>query len=285
MSACVAVPTRNRATYLDVALRSIVPQARAHGTEVVVVDDASTDATGEVATRHGARCVSHDRPLGLNAARNTALAQTDAELVCFVDDDVEVAPSWLGALLEGAQRYGDTDCFTGPIRARFDGYAPRFCGREGPPITSLDLGAADTVAPHAWGANMTIRRRAIERAGRFDASLGLYGDEQEWQARLHAGGGHIMYLAGAAVDHRRAGTDARVSALARAARSRGRAARREDVVKGTAPPVVRELRVLAGTLLHGPRFGCANGPILSAHAIGRLEEALRRDPGVRPPGR
>jgi hypothetical protein len=34
--------------------------------------------------------------------------------------------------------------------------------------------------------------------------------------------------------------------------------------------VAAELRVLAGTLLHGPRYRCANGPILSAHTLGRL---------------
>jgi Glycosyl transferase family 2 len=275
---CVAVPTRNRATYLDVALRSIVPQAAERGAEVLVVDDASTDATAEVARRHGVRRVAHDRPLGLNAARTTALEQTDADLVCFVDDDVEVRPGWLSALVDGAARHPDADCFTGPIRARFDGFTPRFCGREGPPVTSLDLGPRDTVAPHAWGANMTVRRRAIERAGPFDASLGLYGDEQEWQDRLHAAGGHIVYLAAAALDHRRAGADAHVGALAGAARARGRAARREDVAKGRAPALARELRTLAGTLVHGPRLRCANGPILSAHTFGRLEEALRPSP-------
>src|SRR3712207_7241331 len=39
-------------------------------------------------------------------------------------------------------------------------------------------------APHAWGANMAIRRAAFERVGRFDPARELYGDEQEWQDRL-----------------------------------------------------------------------------------------------------
>jgi GT2 family glycosyltransferase len=282
VSLCVAVPTRNRAAYLDVALASLAPQAREHDAELLVVDDASTDDTAAVATRHGAARVAHDRPRGLNAARNTAFQHTGADVVCFVDDDVEVRPGWLGALLDGLARHPDADCFTGPIHARFDGFSPRFCGREGPPVTSLDLGPRDTVAPHAWGANMTVRRRAIERVGAFDASLGLYGDEQEWQARLHAAGGHIVYLAGAALDHRRAGPDAHVGALARAARARGRAARREDVAKAQAPSLAAEARTLAGTLAHGPRYRCANGPILSAHTLGRIEEALRPapDPGA-----
>lgn len=279
MVVSVVVPTKHRAAYLAVALRSLLPQVRAYGAELLVVDDGPSGDTRAVAARHGVRYVAHDRSLGLNAARNTGIARTRGDLVCFVDDDVEVRDGWLAALVAGAERYAEDECFTGPIVARFDGFQPRFCGREGPPITSLDLGPDDAVAPHAWGANMAVRRSAIERVGPFDASLGLYGDEQEWQARLHAAGGRIRYLAGAALDHRRAGADAHVGTLAGAARSRGRAARREDVAKGRVPSLAAEARVLAGTLLHGPRFrGCANGPILSAHAFGRIEQALRPSP-------
>jgi len=280
MQVSVVVPTKHRAAYLAVALRSLAPQVRAHGGELLVVDDGPSADTRSAATAAGARYVAHPRSLGLNAARNTGIEATTGELVCFVDDDVEVREGWLDALVHGAGRYPDDEVLTGPIVARFDGYRPRFCGREGPPVTSLDLGDADTVAPHAWGANMAVRRSAVARIGPFDASLGLYGDEQEWQDRLHAAGGRIRYLAGAALDHRRAGADARVGALARAARARGRAARREDAGKDTAPSLAGELRVLAGTLLHGPRFRCANGPILSAHTLGRLEEVLR--PSVPP---
>jgi hypothetical protein len=279
VTASVVVPTRNRPAYLDVALRSLAPQAREHGAELVVVDDSGGDPeTRAACERHGARYVAHERPRGLNAARNTGIAVTRGALICFVDDDVEAPAGWLGALLDGARRHPDAECLTGPIRARFEGFAPRFCGREGAPITWLDLGPVDVVAPHAWGANMAVRRSAVERIGPFDESLGGSGDEQEWQARLHAAGGHIVYVAAAGLDHRRAGADARIGALCRAARARGRAARREDVAKGTAPGLLAELRVLAGTLAHGPRFGCANGPILSAHAFGRLEETLRPGP-------
>ena len=274
------VPTKERASYLDVALRGVCAQARAAGADVLVVDDGPSEATREIAVRHGARYVAHSSSRGLNAARNTGLAETSAPLVCFVDDDVRVRDGWLAALIDGAARNEAHGCFTGPVCAVFEGYAPRFCGREGAPITALDLGPDERDAPHAWGANLCLRRSAVEQVGPFDESLGLYGDEQEWEARLLAAGGRIRWLPGAALDHRRAGSDARVSSLARAARSRGRAARREDVFKRAAPSVAHELRVLLGAALHGPRFRCANGPIMTAHSLGRLEEALRPAPAA-----
>jgi hypothetical protein len=121
---------------------------------------------------------------------------------------------------------------------------------------------------------MAVRRTALQRVGPFDESRELYGDEQEWQARLKAGGSRLRYIAGATLDHRRAGADARITALARAAYRRGRASRRFDVFKDTAPTPREELRVLAGCALHGPRFRCANGPILTAHSLGRWRSLL-----------
>jgi GT2 family glycosyltransferase len=279
----VIVPTRRRPAYLDVALASIAPQAAAEGAEVLVVDDGPDAATRDVAARHGARALAHETTRGLNAARNTAIDATDAELLVFVDDDVAVRPGWLRALRAAAAALPDeAGVLAGPIHARFEDHRLRLCGREGPPITFLELGPDDRDADHAWGANMTLRRSALARAGRFDERLGLYGDEQEWQARFKAAGGRIRYVAAAAVDHRRAGDDARLGALCRAAFARGEASRRFDARTGTAPSLAAELRVLAGCLAHGPRFACANGPVLSAHALGRLRAALgapAADPG------
>jgi GT2 family glycosyltransferase len=275
VKAAVVIPTQHRAPYLEVALASIVPHPSAAGAEVLVVDDGPDEATRAAAERHGARYLRHDAPRGLNAARNTALRATDAPLVCFVDDDVEVRPGWLDALLGAAAACPDeVAVLTGPVRPRFENHRFRACGREGPPITFLDLGPADRDCDHAWGANMAVRRSAIERAGAFDEARELYGDEQEWQARVKAAGGRIRYVAGAALDHRRAGDDARLRSLCRAAYRRGLASRRFDVFKGTAPSLTSELRVLAGCVLHGPRRACMNGPVLVAHSLGRLRAAL-----------
>lgn len=278
-SVSVAIPTRHRASYLRVALASVLPQAREEGAEVVVVIDGPDPDSELVAAQLGARMVVHDEPRGLNAARNTAIASTTGELVAFLDDDVRVHPGWLAALRGAAAREPDVDCFTGPIVARIEDHRFPMCGREGPPVTFLDLGDVDADAPHAWGANMTIRRTAIDRVGPFDAARELYGDEQEWQDRLRASDRpRIRYVAAAGLDHRRAGDDARLRSLMRAARARGRASRRFDVHKGTAPSLAAELRVLAGCVWHGPRRRCFNGPVMAAHCVGRIEAALRAQP-------
>src|SRR3954451_19157778 len=282
--ASIVVPTRDRAPYLAVALDSILPQARAAQADVLVVVDGIDADSAAVARARGVRAVSHARARGLNAARNTGIEATAGDLVAFVDDDVEVRDGWLEALLRAAGELPDVDVFTGPVFARFEDHAFRTCGREGPPVTFLDLGADDVDAPHAWGANLAIRRSAFERVGLFDASRPLYGDEQEWQDRLRASERpRIRYVAAGALDHRRAGDDARLPALARAAYRRGQASRRYDVFKGAPPSLARELATFAGTLAHGPRFRCMNGPVLAAHQAGRLHTSLRSAPDPQAP--
>ena len=176
-------------------------------------------------------------------------------------------------------------------------------GARLPPITTLDLGPADTYdIRFAWGANMAIRRGALMRVGPFDTTLEYGGDEQEWQERLRAGRAadstgagaaagteaaaaaqttdrRTLYVAAAALDHRRAGDDARLPSLARAARARGRASRRFDARRGQAPSLTRELRTLLGCLGHVARRRCPLGLTMAAHSLGRLEEGVRERRG------
>jgi GT2 family glycosyltransferase len=277
-AASIVIPTRARLSYLEVALSSIAPQAARLDAEVLVVDDdGPSRAAHELAARFGARYEPHPRPLGLNVARNTGVERSDGELVAFVDDDVRASPGWLSALLDAARRNPQIEVFTGPIIARLEGPAPRSCGRERAPITTLELGSSDADARFAWGANMTIRRRALERVGPFDVSLEHGGDEQEWQERLRAQtpDARVLYVAGAAVEHRRVGEDARLRSLARGAHARGRAARRFDASRERAPSLGAELATLAGCLGHVVRHRCPAGLTMVAHSYGRLRECSR----------
>jgi glycosyltransferase involved in cell wall biosynthesis len=271
----VVVPTKDRPDYLEVTLRSLRDQDLAEPYELLVVDDGSDPGTRAAAHEAGARLLRPRGGRGPNTARNTGIAEAGAGLIALVDDDVHAPRGWLRAMVEGAARHPEADAYGGPIRARFEGPAPRSCGREAPPITSLDLGPADRETELVWSANMLLRRAAWERVGPLDERFSTGGDEEEWLRRLRAAGGRVMYLADAALDHRRAGDDARLRSLMRSAYRRGRNMRAYDGMRGTAPSLGRELRVLAGCGWHTARRGCPQGLIAGAHSTGRLLEAVR----------
>jgi GT2 family glycosyltransferase len=122
---------------------------------------------------------------------------------------------------------------------------------------------------------MLLRRSAFERVGPLDERFSTGGDEEEWLRRLAAAGGRVVYLADAALFHRRAGDDARLRALMRSAYRRGRNMRAYDGMRGTSPALGGELRVLAGCGWHTLRRRCPQGLIAGAHSAGRLVEAVR----------
>jgi GT2 family glycosyltransferase len=286
-TASILFPTRNRRAYLAGALTSVAGQAAAHGAEIVVVeDDAADPETERIAAAHGARYVALGGRRGLNRARNAAVDAARADLLCFLDDDIAAWPEWLGAMLAAVAAQPEHEAFGGPIRARLEGTNLHACGREPAPVTTLDLGPVDRDAELVWGANLAVRRAALERVGPFDPALSGPGDEEEWERRLRAAGGRIRYVAAAGVDHRRTGADARIGGLSRAAWRRGRHSRRFDEAKGTAPSLPGELRTLAGCVWHTGRYRCGNGIVLTAQTAGRVREAIAggnaaaRDAGV-----
>jgi glycosyltransferase involved in cell wall biosynthesis len=275
-TASIVIPTRGRPGYLEITLASVAPQAEAAGAEVIVVDDGGDAETRDVSRRHGARLISLPPPGGANAGRNAGIDAARSELIVLIDDDIEAAAGWLQAILAGAAGAPHADVFGGPIRARLEGGGPRACGREPAPITTLDLGPADRDVTLVWSANMAIRRRGLQLAGRFDATLAGRGEEEDWERRYIAQGGVVRYLAGAGVEHRRTAPDCTLSHLARSAYGHGRAGRRYDVRKGSAPPLPAELRTLVGCIWHVFRRRCLIGIVMAAQAAGRLREALAR---------
>ncbi len=256
------------------ALSTVAPQAESVGAELIVVNDGGDPATTAVARRYGAKLTELAVRTGVSAGRNAGAAAARGELIVLIDDDVSAPAGWLGAFLAGAERYPEVGVFGGPIHAVLEGGGPRMCGREPPPITSLELGDRDLEAELVWGANMAIRPSAFELVGPFDETLSGCGDEEEWLGRYRARGGRIRYLAHAGLEHRRSAADARVGALSRAAYRRGVAARRYDVHRGSAPPTSAEARTLVGCAWHIVRRRCGNGFVMAAHSAGRLREAL-----------
>jgi 4,4'-diaponeurosporenoate glycosyltransferase len=107
----VVVPARDEADALPALLGALVPQLRADD-ELVVVDDHSTDGTGAVATRHGARVVVPpplpDGWLGKPHACWHGASSTRAPSLVFVDADVTPAADLLDAVCAALDRH-DTD--------------------------------------------------------------------------------------------------------------------------------------------------------------------------------
>ena len=215
----IAICTWNRCAQLAATLEKLVEAQRpsAVSWEVLVVNNACTDATSDVVTSFADRLPIRETiepRSNLSAARNRALAETTGAVVAFIDDDVRVDPAWLVTLARLESAYPDCTVLAGPVRpffpvppdpelvATFPYLKKGFCSLdhkqpEGPLTPGL-LPA---------GANMAFRKALIEGL-EFALHLGpsngsLEGHEDvDFVRRVYARGGTAVWSPDLQVDHR-----------------------------------------------------------------------------------
>lgn len=98
----IIIPVYNVADYVAECLEGLCAQTYGN-IEVIVVDDGSTDGSGQICERFAARDsrfrVIHQRNQGLSSARNAGLDNARGKYVSFVDSDDAVSPVFIEALL------------------------------------------------------------------------------------------------------------------------------------------------------------------------------------------
>lgn len=96
----VVIPTYNRSTLIGRALRSVLAQT--HGaTEILVVDDGSTDNTASVVQGFGERVrYIHQTQAGVSKARNHGVAESTCDWIAFLDSDDVWDPEYLSRMVK-----------------------------------------------------------------------------------------------------------------------------------------------------------------------------------------
>lgn len=106
----VIVPTFNRAHYLTIAIDSLLAQQRPPE-EIIVIDDQSTDQTGEVLAHYGdrIRVIRNERNIGKPAGLSRAIPLAHGSHIWIFDDDDVALPGALRAHIDYLQSHPDID--------------------------------------------------------------------------------------------------------------------------------------------------------------------------------
>lgn len=105
----VIVPVYNVEKYMEECVDSILAQSYSN-IEIILVDDGSTDHSGEICDRYATKYpekvrVIHKSNGGLSSARNTGLDVAKGEFIGFIDSDDIVLPEMYNEMLEAMERY------------------------------------------------------------------------------------------------------------------------------------------------------------------------------------
>lgn len=166
----VIICCHNSAGRLAATLDHLVKQRYDPGLpwEIIVVDNASSDCTAEVALSlwpdghpRPLRIVREDK-LGLSHARVKGLSQARYEYITFADDDNWLCPEWVQTVAETFQGHPEVGMLTGRGEAVFEATPPSwFRTNERSYAVGAPSGAAGVISPALiWGAGMCLRHSA-----------------------------------------------------------------------------------------------------------------------------
>lgn len=156
-------------------------------TEIIVVNNASTDHTKEVALAFSGVQVVDEMRKGIVWARQAGFHESTGDILANIDADTIMPKKWLATVisefehdpkllgLSGPYQYYDAPISTRILTFIFYviGYAFNFIG------TFFGFGSM------LQGGNFVLRRKALEQIGGFDTSIEFYGEDTDIGKRVN----------------------------------------------------------------------------------------------------
>ncbi len=184
------VPAYNEEKVLARTLTAILAEVRRSGcqAEVIVVNNASTDATAEVAAAFPEVIVVDEPEKGLVQARRAGFVRATGKLIANVDADTIVTEGWLARVLREFQRRPGLVALSGPYiyydlprrtRAAVKAF---YCMGFGFYMLNRFVLRSGSMLQ---GGNFVVRRTALEKIGGFNPKFSFYGEDTDLARRLN----------------------------------------------------------------------------------------------------
>jgi GT2 family glycosyltransferase len=218
-TASVIIPFRDEPRYLRACIDSIDRTTGGVRPEYVLIDNGSVDP--ETATllerldvRPDVAVIRDDRPFNWAALNNAAAASAEADVLVFLNNDIEaLSEGWLDALCAQLEQkdvgavgarllYPDHRVQHCGVVIGLGGAAGHlFVGLDGTAPGYLDLAITARECSGVTGACLATRRDTFEEHGRFDESLGIDLNDIDYCLRLQRAGLRVLYEPSAELIH------------------------------------------------------------------------------------
>ena len=190
MDITLIIPAYNEEAFIGACVDAAKAKTRGKLKEIIVVDNASTDKTAEIAESHGARVV-HATKKGLTAARQCGFNASSGEYVAYIDADTLISDTWIDVAERELTKHPDAVSLSGPRRhfgtAWYRIWLLNSFWISAPVVNWL-------VGYMILGGNFIAKRSAIEVIGGFDTTIQFYGEDTDLARRLSKVGKTIFRM-------------------------------------------------------------------------------------------
>jgi hypothetical protein len=215
----VVIVVWNAKKYVMECLGSLREQCGKVYSEVIVVDNASTDGSAELVEEMFPefRLIRNPENFGFAKANNIGIAQCSADYICLVNSDVKFLDDCISPMVGYLAEHPEVGMLgpkmlaaSGEVRRstmRFPTVWNNFCRAFG--LDSLFKGSRffggmmmsdfdhQTTAPvevlNGWF--LVVRASAIEKVGMLDPQFFMYGEDVDWSYRFHEAGEQVVFFA------------------------------------------------------------------------------------------
>jgi len=213
----IIIPNWNGMHHLPVCLDALRRQTYQHF-EIILVDNASTDGSVDLLAQNypEVRVIQLDDNYGLTGACNRGADAARGEVLVLLNNDTEVEPGWLAALVEALAEHPEAGSVASKMLL-FDRRdtlhtAGDLYGVDGIPrnrgVWERDEGQYDEAIEifSACGGASAYRREAWEAVGGFDEDFFMYCEDVDLGWRLQLAGYRAVFAPRARVYHRLSAT-------------------------------------------------------------------------------
>ncbi len=183
MTISVVIPAYNEERYIGECIESILEHAPEELVEIIVVCNACTDRTAEVAARYPRTNVVHEMRKGTGYARQKGFEEARGDVLAYLDADSRVHARWFPVLRKTFRDHPGSIALTGPA---FYHDLPSWQGRAINVLwwNSLAYPLAYCRFNILIGGNFAVRRSALQSIGGFDTTIPFFGDDTNLACRL-----------------------------------------------------------------------------------------------------
>ncbi len=185
------IPAYNEEAYLQACLDSILCQTCTLSvpTEIIVVNNASTDRTRQIALATPGVILVDEPRKGLTHARQAGFDRSTGDLIANVDADSRLTEGWVQQVLDVFAADPHVVALSGPVE-----YYDLSLGHAAL-VRLFYLGAWITYAINRYvlrvgsmvqGGNFIITRNALAEIGGFNLTISFYGEDTDLARRLNA---------------------------------------------------------------------------------------------------
>jgi N-acetylglucosaminyl-diphospho-decaprenol L-rhamnosyltransferase len=218
MKLSIIIVSWNTADLLADCLRSLLAEPDSTDSEIIVVDNGSTDGSAEMAQREFPRVmlILNQYNLGFARANNQGIRTSRGEFLLLLNSDTVVPPMVLPALVAFMEEHPAAGVCS-PRLLRPDGRPQAFAFGSDPTLSYLWRRGANYLLRrrplHDWstdrlqeadwvsGACLLVRRAAIEQVGSLDEAFFMYFEDNDWCLRMRKARWRVYYNPQVSITH------------------------------------------------------------------------------------